>query len=58
MMGVKVKRGADGVFECRLYLGRSIDGKAIRPYKRFHNAATEEEAVSYTHLTLPTNSRV
>ena len=44
MMGVKVKRGADGVFECRLYLGRSIDGKAIRPYKRFPNAATEEEA--------------
>lgn len=44
MMGVKVKRGTDGVFECRLYLGRSIDGKAIRPYKRFPNAATEEEA--------------
>ena len=44
MMGVKVKRGADGVFECRLYLGRSIDGKAIRPYKRFPNVATEEEA--------------
>ena len=43
-MSVKVKRGADGVFECRLYLGRSIDGKAIRPYKRFPNAATEEEA--------------
>ena len=43
-MGVKVKRGTDGVFECRLYLGRGIDGKAIRPYKRFPNAATEEEA--------------
>ena len=43
-MAVKVKRGADGVFECRLYLGRGIDGKAIRPYKRFPNAATEAEA--------------
>lgn len=45
-MGVKVKRGTDGVFECRLYLGRSIDGKAIRPYKRFPHAATEEEALA------------
>ena len=44
MMAVKVRRGADGVFECRLYLGRSFDGKAIRPYKRFPHAATEEEA--------------
>lgn len=44
MMGVKVKRGADGIWECRLYLGRSFDGKAIRPYKRFPHAATEEEA--------------
>lgn len=44
MMAVKVRRGADGVFECRLYLGRGIDGKAIRPYKRFPHAATEEEA--------------
>ena len=43
-MSVKVKRGADGVFECRLYLGRAADGKAIRPYKRFPNAATEDEA--------------
>ena len=43
-MAVRIKRGADGVFECRLYLGRGIDGKAIRPYKRFPNAATEDEA--------------
>ena len=43
-MSVKVKRGADGIWECRPYLGRGIDGKAIRPYKRFPNAATEEEA--------------
>lgn len=44
-MGVTVKRGRDGVFECRLYLGRGVDGKAIRPYKRFPNAATESEAL-------------
>lgn len=44
-MSVTVKRGKDGVFECRLYLGRGIDGKAIRPYKRFANAATESEAL-------------
>lgn len=44
MMGVKVKCGSDGVYECRLYLGRDIEGKAIRPYKRFPHAATEEEA--------------
>lgn len=43
-MRPKVKRGAGGVFECRLYLGRGVDGKAIRPYKRFPHAATEEEA--------------
>lgn len=39
-----VRLSADGVWECRLYLGRGIDGKAIRPYKRFPHAATEEEA--------------
>lgn len=44
-MGVKVKKGSDGVFECRLYLGRGIDGKAIRPYRRFPHAATESEAL-------------
>lgn len=43
-MSVRVKRGADGVFECRLYLGRGADGRAIRPYKRFPHAATENEA--------------
>lgn len=44
-MSVTVKRGRDGVFECRLYLGRGVDGKAIRPYKRFPRAATESEAL-------------
>lgn len=43
-MDIKIRKGTDGVFECRLYLGRGIDGKAIRPYKRFPHAATEEEA--------------
>ena len=42
--GAKVRIGADGVWECRLYLGRAADGRAIRPYKRFPRAATEEEA--------------
>lgn len=43
-MNVKVKRGADGVFECRLYFGRSIDGKPRRSYKRFPEAKSQEEA--------------
>ena len=43
-MALRVRRGAGGVFECRLYLGRDAAGKAIRPYKRFPHAATEEEA--------------
>ncbi|WP_449314887.1 tyrosine-type recombinase/integrase [Rubneribacter sp.] len=43
-MNVKVRRGAGGIWECRTYLGRSASGKAIRPYKRFPHAATEEEA--------------
>lgn len=44
MMSAKVKLCADGIWECRLYLGRALDGKPIRPYKRFPHAATEEEA--------------
>lgn len=36
--------GRDGVWECRLYLGRAGDGRAIRPYRRFPDAASEEEA--------------
>lgn len=42
--GARVRRGADGSWECRLYLGRDASGKPIRPYRRFPNAATEEEA--------------
>ncbi|MFR3058480.1 MAG: tyrosine-type recombinase/integrase [Collinsella sp.] len=44
-MDIKIRKGTDGVFECRLYLGRGFDGKAIRPYKQFPNAATESEAL-------------
>lgn len=43
-MSAKVRCGADGVWWCRLYLGRDAAGKAIRPYKRFPRAATEREA--------------
>lgn len=43
-MGAKVRRGRDGAFECRLYLGRTAQGRAIRPYRKFPNAATEAEA--------------
>lgn len=44
MVGAKVRRGTDGVWECRLYLGRDVDGKAIRPYRRFPDAVDEEDA--------------
>ncbi len=43
-MSARVRRGADGVWWCRLYLGRDAAGKAIRPYKRFPKATTGEEA--------------
>ena len=43
-MSARVRRGADGVWGCRLYLGRDAAGKAIRPYKRFPKATTGEEA--------------
>lgn len=41
-----VRLSADGVWECRLYLGTSMTGKPIRPYKRFPNAESEEEALA------------
>lgn len=40
----KVRRGADGVWFARLYLGRSVTGKPVRPSKRFPEAADEAEA--------------
>ncbi len=45
MTGVRVTKGADGVWFCRPYLGTSpLTGKPIRPYKRFPRAAGEAEA--------------
>ena len=46
MTGVRVTKGADGVWFCRPYLGTSpLTGKPIRPYKRFPRAASEAEAL-------------
>lgn len=43
-MHAEVKRGTDGVWYARPYMGRDAEGKPIKPYKRFANAATREEA--------------
>lgn len=43
-MSATVKIGSDGVWECRAYLGKAADGKAIRPFKRFPEAETREQA--------------
>lgn len=43
-MQCTVKRGADGVWYARPYLGRTPDGKIIQPYKQFPKAHTEAEA--------------
>lgn len=40
----KVRRGADGVWFARLYLGRSVTGKPVRPSKRFPEAVDEADA--------------
>lgn len=40
-----VRLSADGVWECRLYLGTSMTGKPIRPYRRFPLAKSEEDAL-------------
>lgn len=45
-MRVEVKKGADGVFYARPYLGRTPEGKIIQPYKSFPSASTREEAQS------------
>lgn len=44
MMDVKVKRSSGGIWECRLYLGRSLTGKPIRKYRRFPEAESEQQA--------------
>lgn len=40
----KVKRGSDGAWYARPYLGRTPEGKTIQPYKQFPTARTEAEA--------------
>lgn len=40
----KVRRTRDGVWECQLYLGRSVSGRVIRPYRSFPDAKSEAEA--------------
>lgn len=43
-MRVEVKKGTDGIWYARPYLGRDDYGKPIKPYKRFSTAKTREEA--------------
>lgn len=43
-MQCKVKRGADGAWYARPYLGRTPEGKIIQPYKQFPTAKDEAEA--------------
>ena len=44
MTAARVRRGADGVWFCRPYLGLDARGKPIRPYRSFPAAHSEEEA--------------
>ena len=45
-----VKRNTKGIWCCRLYLGRNINGKPIQPYTSFPDAATESEAQAMAEL--------
>ena len=46
MKPIEVKQHDDGTWYCRPYLGTNkVTGKAIRPYKRFPEAADEDEAL-------------
>lgn len=46
-MNIEVKVGKDGVRYIRPYLGRNMaTGKPMRPYKRFPEAKTDEEALA------------
>lgn len=45
MMRVRVKLSTDGVWECRLYLGRTLTGKPRRRYRRFREAESEQQAL-------------
>lgn len=47
---------SDGLWSARAYLGRDLNGKAIRPYKQFPMATSEAEATAmadawFNHLT-------
>lgn len=39
-----VRRNRDGVWECQLYLGKSVSGRVVRPYRSFPEAQSEEQA--------------
>ena len=41
---VSIRQNKDGIWFCRLYLGKDSFGKPIKPYKSFPNAATKEQA--------------
>lgn len=43
-MRCKVKRGADGIWYARPYLGRTPDGRSVRKYRQFPSAKSEGEA--------------
>lgn len=46
MAEVTVRRGSDGVWWCRPYLGTDpVTGRAIRPYRKFPEAGSEAEAL-------------
>ena len=47
MSGLTVRQHDDGTWYCRPYLGTNkVTGKPIRPYRRFPEATTEEEALA------------
>ncbi len=43
-MNVSVKQGKDGIWYVRPYIGKDAKGKQIKPYKRFPEAMSKEEA--------------
>lgn len=60
-MKVSVKQNKDGIWCCRLYLGKDALGKPIKPYKSFPGASTKEEAQALAETwssTLTANGKV
>ena len=41
---IKVRLNSNGIWCCRLYLGRNLNGKIIQPYASFPTAKTQKEA--------------